>query len=99
MMVQKLFALSSPSRFAVRDLFDLHHLFVNVGVPSGDFLRQIETKILESAVQKVEKFSHSDFKEQVLPFLPEEMIRWYEDPQAFEKLKEEVQGRLMEVLL
>ncbi|MBI4209047.1 MAG: hypothetical protein HY538_04995 [Deltaproteobacteria bacterium] len=56
--------------------------------------RSLEIREFFHRSPRVERFSCSDFKEQVLPFLPEEMIRWYEDPQPFEKLKEKVQERL-----
>lgn len=95
MAAQKIRALASPSRYAVRDLFDLHHLFRVVSVRSEEIpdLPGMEEP-LRKASEKVEGFTYSDFKEQVLPYLTETLMALYRDADEFEKLKEEVRETL-----
>ncbi|MBI2119297.1 MAG: nucleotidyl transferase AbiEii/AbiGii toxin family protein [Elusimicrobia bacterium] len=97
MAEQKILALSSPSRNAVRDLFDLHHLFFNIPVqPEKMNLLKIEAKEeIEHAYEKISKFSYNDFKEQVLPFLTETMISLYKDKNIYEELRSKVEEFLI----
>ncbi len=98
MSAQKIAALASASRYALRDLFDLHHLLRLVLVRPEDVAPLVETKVLESAVDKVGRFTFGDFKEQVLPYLSGELIDLYRKEDAFERQKEEVEQALMEML-
>lgn len=98
MTVQKIAALASPSRYALRDLFDLHHLLRVTLVKPEDAAKLLETKTLESAGDKVGRFTFGDFKEQVLPYLSGDLIDLYREEDAFERQKSEVQQALMEML-
>lgn len=98
LVVQKIRALASPSRLAVRDAFDLHHLFYTVEVPSSALAKRIPREDIESALEKVDHFRFVDFSEQVTPCLTETLITLYRDRVAFEKLKDEVQQKLLELL-
>jgi predicted nucleotidyltransferase component of viral defense system len=98
MAVQKLSALASPSRYAVRDLFDLHHLFQTIGVKPMDLKGKVSTEIVQSAVDKMARFKNSDFNEQVLPYLPQDLIALYRGRAAFETLKSETESSMIELL-
>lgn len=98
MAAQKIAALASPSRYALRDLFDLHHLLRVILVKPIDAAKRVETKILESALEKVGSFSFGEFKEQVLPYLSGDLIDFYRSKDAFERQKSEVEQALMEML-
>lgn len=98
MAAQKIAALASPSRHALRDLFDLHHLLRVVLVAPEGAAKRVETKTLESAADKVRSFTFGGFKEQVLPYLSGDMIDSYRSPDAFEWQKAEVGRALMEML-
>lgn len=94
MAVQKIIALASPGRYAVRDLFDLYHLLSVVKVKAGDIANFIDKQNVKRAADKSAHFSHKDFKEQVLPYLLEELIALYQDPHAFKRMQDEVVGFL-----
>ena len=98
MAAQKIAALASPSRYALRDLFDLHHLLRVVLVKPEDAAGLVERKTLESAAEKVGRFTFSDFKEQVVPYLSGESIDLYRQIDAFERQKAEVEQALLEGL-
>jgi predicted nucleotidyltransferase component of viral defense system len=89
MTVQKILALASPSRHAVRDLFDLHHLTTFLKVNPGQTAANLDQGILRSVSDKVKGFSYGDFAEEVLPYLAAELVSLYSDPAAFERLKSE----------
>lgn len=98
MTAQKLAALASPSRYALRDLFDLHHLLRVILVKPDAAAKLLETKTLEGAADKVGSFTFGDFKEQVLPYLTGELIEMYRKEDAFERQKAEVEQALLEML-
>lgn len=95
MAAQKIAALAAPARNAPRDLFDLNHLFFTVGVKPGDVSERVDPKAVEAAADKASGFTFRDFKEQVLPYLPGEMIDLYRDPAVFARQKEEVERTLI----
>lgn len=98
MVAQKIRALGSPSRVAARDLFDLHHLYSQFpGTPFQKF-GDLTSEERERAVDKVNGFSLGDFREQVLPFLPEDLENLYGDPAGFQMMKETVGRHLAESL-
>lgn len=98
MTAQKIGALASPSRYAVRDLFDLHHLFLNLRVNAQEIHKQMKPVEIEKAIDKAGTFTYLDFKEQVLPFLSEEMMNLYRAKESFDKLKNEVEQSLIQNL-
>jgi hypothetical protein len=98
MAAQKTAALASPARNALRDLFDLHHLLFIVGVKPAELSKRADPAEIEAAADKVGRFTFLDFKEQVLPYLPDELIGLHHDPVVFEKQKEEVERALLEIL-
>jgi len=95
MTAHKISALASLSRTAARDLFDLHHLLYALLVKREDVVKIIDQGAVERAADKTGGFTHRDFKEQVVPYLTETMMALYEQPEAFEKLKEEVEQALI----
>lgn len=98
MAAQKIAALASPSRYALRDLFDLHHLLRVVLVKPEEAAKLIEMRSVESAADKIRGFTFGDFKEQVLPYLPGDLIDLYRGEDAFVRQKDEVEKTLMEIL-
>src|SRR5262249_7297481 len=69
MVRQKLRAISSPSRTAARDLFDLHHLLVNRAVPLEGYGTADDLDMIRHATSKIKHFTNADFRDQVLPYL------------------------------
>lgn len=98
MCAQKILALASPSRHAVRDLFDLQHLFQTFSVDAGELKKKVEPKLIEQAAEKLKAFSRMDFKEQVLPYLTSDLIALYDRPTVFPQMKEQVEAKLIELL-
>jgi len=98
MAAQKIAALASSSRYALRDLFDLHHLLRVALVKPDDAAKLVDEKTLEGAADKVGRFTFGDFKEQVLPYLTGELIEMYRKEDAFERQKSEVEQALVEML-
>ena len=95
MTAQKIRALAAESRNAARDLFDLHHLFSFCAVKPVDVANLVTTQELERAAQKVGSFTYQDFKKQVVGYLTDDLQSLYNDSQAFEKLKGEVETALI----
>jgi len=98
MVRQKIMALASPGRTAARDLFDLHHLFSVVGPVEKDSHGQPGLSALEPAAEKVGRFDFSDFRDQVLPYLPVDLAALYGNPDAFKFLRDGVETRLLDLL-
>jgi len=96
MGAQKILALASPSRTAARDLFDLHHLFFQTRLSPAVLGPLINPDMLEEAIEKAGRFDYRDFRDQVLPFLPEDLQGLYGNAPAFEQLRHDVQERLKE---
>lgn len=99
MAAQKIRALGSPSRVAARDLFDLHHLYSQSPGTSFQKIGDLTSEEFEKALEKVKCFSLRDFREQVLPFLPEDLENLYGDPAGFQMMKERVEQHLAKALL
>lgn len=98
MAAQKIRALGSPSRVAARDLFDLHHLYSQFpNIPSQN-RRGLTSENMEKALEKVNGFSLGDFREQVLPFLPEDLGNLYGNPAGFQTMRETVEHVLTGIL-
>lgn len=97
MTAQKIRALASPSRYALRDLFDLHHLLRVALARPEDAAKMIEAETLAGAANKVARFAFGDFKEQVLPYLSGDLIDLYRSEDAFERQKAEVERSLAEM--
>ncbi len=95
MAVQKLGALAAPARNAARDLFDIHHLFSVVLVQPLSLADMVAPRTVERAAHKVDGFTYGDFKEQVLPYLPGELMDVYRGAQAFLRQKVEVEQALL----
>ena len=95
MSAQKISALAAPTRNAMRDLFDLHHLFFTIGSKPEEVRPLLEPGVPEAALDKVRAFSFRDFKEQVLPYLTAEMMDLYRDSSVFDRQKDEVAHTLI----
>jgi hypothetical protein len=98
MSAQKILALASPQRQAVRDLFDLHHLFYNLRVAPEAVSKWVGAEDGKHAVEKVGSFSYANFKSEVWPYLSDEIADLYKDLDAFERLKTEVGSAMLQVL-
>jgi predicted nucleotidyltransferase component of viral defense system len=96
--LQKIQALAAANRNAVRDLFDLRHLFETQGVEARSLRPHLDSQTIDQADEKIALFTRQDFREQVSPFLPETLAALYEDAREFEKLKEDVQTRILEII-
>lgn len=96
--VQKIQALSSPNRYAVRDLFDLDHLLSSTLSKPEIIKKLIERDDVERAAEKIDKFNYDDFKEQVLPYLPDSLMMMYSNSAAFMDLKKRVEDHLLEMM-
>lgn len=96
MMLQKIQALSSASRSATRDLFDLHHLLLFSKSGSKKNYGGLNSETFRSASEKIEGFHYDDFAQEVLPYLTASLISLYSDSEAFEKLKSETLKGLKE---
>ena len=90
MAAQKIIALAAPARNALRDLFDLYHLFFAVGCKPSDVLPLIDSEKATKAAEKVLDFAFDDFKKQVIPYLTTELMNLYKDASVFEQQKEQV---------
>ena len=93
MAAQKIAALVSVSRHAARDLFDLDHLFTIIRADPAEAIR-LSGQDRETILDRVESFSLRNFREEVLPYLEEDMMRDYGRPESFAAL----QGRVREAL-
>ena len=90
MAAQKIAALASPSRYAARDLFDLHHLLRTVGATPAEIAPYVRPEQMAQAVEKIQLFTHRDFTGQVVPYLPDTLAAHYRDPDAFARLRDDV---------
>jgi hypothetical protein len=98
MASQKIRALASSSRFATRDLFDLHHLVLAVAVKPEEVAGQTATADVAAALAKIDRFTHRDFQEQVLPYLSGTLIDALGSAEAFARIKSEVALALSEMI-
>ncbi|MBI4061538.1 MAG: nucleotidyl transferase AbiEii/AbiGii toxin family protein [Elusimicrobia bacterium] len=98
MAAQKIEALASPARNALRDLFDLHHLLFSVGVEPARAAAGVGAETIEAAADKIAGFKFTDFRSQVLPYLSSSLTGLYREPAAFEKQKTDVEQVLVELL-
>ena len=96
--VQKIQALSLPNRYAVRDLFDLDHLLSSSLSKPEVIKKLIEQGDVEKATEKIDKFHYDDFKEQILPYLPDSLMTLYSSSAAFGDLKKRVEDQLLEIM-
>jgi len=95
MSAQKIAALAAPARNALRDLFDLHHLFFAVGAKPEEVSPFLGPGMAEAAAEKVMAFSFAEFKEQVVPYLTAELMDLYRDPSVFDRQKDGVAKALI----
>lgn len=94
MVIQKIHALAAPSRYALRDLFDLHHLLSFEKIDLAAAEKKIPRDVVMAAGDKVNRFSFDDFGSQVVPYLTPEMVSLYQNASAFENLKSETRSHL-----
>jgi len=90
---QKITAIVSASRHVARDLFDLDHLFSVVRADPAESLR-MAGQDRATVLDKVDSFSFRDFREEVLPYLDEDMMRDYARPESFTALQSRVREAL-----
>jgi predicted nucleotidyltransferase component of viral defense system len=90
MSAQKIAALAAEGRNALRDLFDLHHLFYTIGSKPEEVSALLDPTMPEAAAKKVASFTFEAFQEQVLPYLPADLMNLYQDSAAFDQEKDAV---------
>lgn len=95
MAAQKMLALASPARNALRDLFDLHHLFFTAGARPQDAAPLVGAAVPAAAGEKVLAFTFEEFRAQVVPYLTPELVALYEEPALFERQKGELASLLI----
>ncbi len=94
MVTQKILALSSMSRNAARDLFDLDHLWSHSAPDETAIRQRLTPSILQAAKEKVHRFKFTDFREQVIPYLPDDLQTFYEKDEPFQALQQRVEHHL-----
>ncbi len=97
MAAQKIEALSAEGRNALRDLFDLHHLFYVIGCKPESVRTLLDPDTIQAAAEKVRRFSFEDFQGQVLPYLAVDNRDLYRDSKTFDRQKEEVVNALLKM--
>jgi predicted nucleotidyltransferase component of viral defense system len=95
MSAQKIEALAAEGRNALRDLFDLHHLFYVIGAKPEDVSALLDPAMPKAAAEKVLSFSFETFQEQVVPYLTAELMGLYRDSKLFDKQKDDVAAALL----
>lgn len=95
MSVQKIAALASDGRNALRDLFDLHHLFHAAGSEPEEVGALLDPQAPKAAAEKVQSFTFETFQEQVVPYLPADLMDLYRGSAVFDKQKDEVTAILL----
>ena len=91
MVHQKIDALASVRRHALRDLFDLDFLFAHGG---GIVPAEVEGSVRQAAVKKISSMTRPQFTADVLPYLSQESRSSYEVPAEFNQVVQRVQKRL-----
>lgn len=97
MVIDAIMTLSISTPYAVRVLFDLHHLFYTVGVKPQNVSKRISASQLARVINRTKRLSFRVFQGHLLPFLPKDMISFYNNRQDFEKLKNETWKVLIQV--
>lgn len=95
MSAQKIIALAADGRNALRDLFDLHHLFYTAGSKPEEVSALLDPKVPRAAAEKIASFTFDAFQEQVVPYLPAELMAIYRDSAVFDKQKDEASAMLL----
>ena len=91
---QKIQALALRSETQARDVFDLELL---LRLRAGDVAPETPGDILRSAVERALELPFEAFEDQVLPFLDPEVVELYDDPAAWEQMKNFVASRIGEL--
>ena len=92
---QKIYALASGTRTAVRDLFDLHHLFFSCNVNVDEVKKEIKGDVLKDCINKISVFKISDFQSEIIPFLPLDIAKYYSDKLNVEQMKNDCLKKLL----
>jgi predicted nucleotidyltransferase component of viral defense system len=90
---QKINALATRTHVQARDVFDLHHLshYAEAG-------REAPPKLVEQGINQLSLISFDMFHDQVIPFLPNDLARYYGTPEAWKAMSEKVGHDLMSAL-
>jgi len=90
-----------PRSFELMEFFHLAllRLFSIIQVQPLSLADMVAPKTVERAAHKVGGFTYGDFKEQVLPYLPGELMDVYRGAQAFLRQKIEVEQALLAMRL
>jgi len=95
MSAQKIEALAADNRDALRDLFDLHHLFHTIGSKPEEVGALLDPETVKAAAEKVSSFTFEAFQEQVVPYLTAELMDLYRDSVVFDEQKDETAAILL----
>lgn len=90
---QKVNALATRTQVQARDVFDLHHL--SRFAPAA---RGVPSERLTRAREQLGLISFAMFKDQVLPFLPADLVAHYGTPGAWETISGQVRRDLSAAL-
>jgi predicted nucleotidyltransferase component of viral defense system len=93
---QEISALVGRRVTQARDIWDLDHLFRTAGVDPRPLAPSLQ-RALPEAIERVMELSRDDFRAQVVPFLAPEVQEIYESSEAWERIRELVIERLMEL--
>jgi predicted nucleotidyltransferase component of viral defense system len=90
---QKINALATRTHVQARDVFDLHHLsqYASAG-------RESPPELVTQAIERLGLISFAMFKDQVVPFLPDDLAAHYGTPAAWKEMSERVWNDLLAAL-
>ena len=92
---QKIAALALRNETQARDVFDLELLLR--GYPDAVAPGEVESAMLEKAVERCLELSFDAFQSQVVPFLDPDIAELYDDPETWVQIQNFVAERLMEL--
>jgi hypothetical protein len=82
---QKINALATRTQVQARDVFDLHHLSKYAAAA-----RQAPQELVKQAIGQLFLISFGMFRDQVVPYLPEDLAGYHGTPEAWKTISERV---------
>jgi len=86
---QKINALATRTQAQARDVFDLHHLSKYAAA-----VREAPRELVQRALEQLCLISFDMFRDQVVPYLPQDLAGYYGTPEAWKTISEKVLGDL-----
>lgn len=90
---QKINALATRRYAQARDVFDLQLLSRHAAAG-----REAPAALVEKALEQLATITHAMFYDQVVPFLPADLAAYYDTPEAWGQMKEQVRQDLSAAL-